>query len=36
VPWFLVAFLVASAADTAGLVPARADAALSDLSVFLI
>jgi uncharacterized integral membrane protein (TIGR00698 family) len=36
VPWFLVGFLVTSAADTAGLVPARADAALSDLSVFLI
>ena len=36
VPWFLIGFLVASAADTIGLVPAGARAASSDLSVFLI
>jgi uncharacterized integral membrane protein (TIGR00698 family) len=36
VPWFLIGFLVASAADTIGLVPAGARTASSDLSVFLI
>lgn len=36
VPWFLVGFLLASAADTIGLVPAGARTAFSDLSVFLI
>ncbi|TQJ46307.1 YeiH family protein [Streptomyces sp. SLBN-115] len=36
VPWFLVAFLLAAAANSAGLVPATAHPGLKELSVFLI
>ncbi|KUL69429.1 hypothetical protein ADL34_30650 [Streptomyces sp. NRRL WC-3605] len=36
VPWFLVAFLLAAAANSAGLVPAAAHPGLKELSVFLI
>ncbi|MEU9670821.1 putative sulfate exporter family transporter [Streptomyces bobili] len=36
VPWFLVVFLLATAANSAGLVPATAHPGLKELSVFLI
>lgn len=36
VPWFLVGFLVAAAANTAGLVPAASRGAFTHLSLFLI
>jgi uncharacterized integral membrane protein (TIGR00698 family) len=36
VPWFLVAFLLAAAANSVGLIPAGAHHGLSELSVFLI
>ncbi len=36
VPWFLVAFLLAAAANSTGLVPAAAHPGLKELSVFLI
>ncbi|MEU9657410.1 YeiH family protein [Streptomyces chartreusis] len=36
VPWFLVAFLLAATANSAGLVPAAAHPGLKELSVFLI
>jgi uncharacterized membrane protein YadS len=36
VPWFLVGFLVAAAANSAGLVPAASHAALGHVSLFLI
>ncbi|MGW4033770.1 YeiH family protein [Streptomyces sp. NPDC004838] len=36
VPWFLVAFLLAAAVHSAGLVPAAAGRALGELSAFLI
>ncbi|MFJ3222929.1 YeiH family protein [Streptomyces sp. NPDC086783] len=36
VPWFLVAFLLAAAANSAGLVPAAAHSGLKELSVFLV
>ncbi|MFH9826387.1 YeiH family protein [Streptomyces bobili] len=36
VPWFLVVFLLAAAANSAGLVPAAAHPGLKELSVFLI
>jgi uncharacterized integral membrane protein (TIGR00698 family) len=36
VPWFLLGFLMASVAETAGLIPSAAHAPLNDLAVFLI